>query len=339
MSDKSFSDTLFEGKVISDSSKNLYLKNLVRLNDGQPLKNLNFLKDVDAIQTKLNELKPNTRRTYIIAIVSLLKQMIEQPKMKKLYDKYYPSLEAINKDLKTSNEKTPKETDNWLSQEEIKSKFEELKGVIPELTGRKITEAQYNKLLDAVILGLYVLQRPRRNMDYQDMTVTLLKVKAKAEQKKTTKAVEPAVASISVAEDTPKDDTPVKSLSNVLNLPDNRFEFNNYKTKGTYSQQSEPIDYELRQMIDLYLKYHPLAKEMKKEAVPFIVSFDGKPFLNNNDFTRILNRIFGKKIGVSMLRKIFLTDKYKDTLNELKEDSLKMGTSTSTIQDHYIKND
>lgn len=325
MTDKTFSDTLFEGKVISDSSKNLYLKNLVRLNGGLPLKNLNFLKDVDAIQTKLNELKPNTRRTYIIAIVSLLKQMIDQPKMKKLYDKYYPSLEAINKDLKTSNEKTPKETDNWLSQEEIKSKFEELKGVIPELTGKKITEAQYNKLLDAVILGLYVLQRPRRNMDYQDMTVTLLKVKV---PKKSA-----AVASL----DIPKDDTPVKSLSNVLNLPDNRFEFNNYKTKGTYSQQSEPIDYELRQMIDLYLKYHPLAKEMKKEAVPFIVSYDGKPFLNNNDFTRLLYKIFGKKIGVSMLRKIFLTDKYKETLDELKKDSSAMGTSTATIQDHYIK--
>ena len=328
MSDKSFSDTLFDGKVISDSSKNLYLKNLVRLNGGQPIKNLNFLKDVEAIQERLNELKPNTRRTYIIAIVSLLKQMIDQPKMKKLYDKYYPSLEAINKDLKTSNEKTPKETDNWLSQEEIKSKFEELKTILPELTGKKITEAQYNKLLDAVILGLYVLQRPRRNMDYQDMTVTLLKVKVP----KTAK-----VAAAVPSEVISKDDTAVKSLSNVLNLPDNRFEFNNYKTKGTYSQQTESLDYELRQMIDVYLKYHPLAKEMKKEAVPFIVSYDGKPFLNNNDFTRLLYKIFGKKIGVSMLRKIFLTDKYKDTLDELKKDSSAMGTSTATIQDHYIK--
>jgi hypothetical protein len=328
MSDKSFSDTLFDGKVISESSKNLYLKNLVRLNGGQPIKNLNFLKDVEAIQERLNELKPNTRRTYIIAIVSLLKQMIDQPKMKKLYDKYYPSLEAINKDLKTSNEKTPKETDNWLSQEEIKSKFEELKTILPELTGKKITEAQYNKLLDAVILGLYVLQRPRRNMDYQDMTVTLLKVKTP----KTSKA-----AAAVPSEVIPKDDTAVKSLSNVLNLPDNRFEFNNYKTKGTYSQQTESLDYELRQMIDVYLKYHPLAKEMKKEAVPFIVSYDGKPFLNNNDFTRLLYKIFGKKIGVSMLRKIFLTDKYKDTLDELKKDSSAMGTSTATIQDHYIK--
>ena len=326
---KTFSETLFDGKTISESSKNLYLKNLVRLNGNQPIKNLNFLKDVEAIQKKLDELKPNTRRTYIIAIVSLLKSMIDQPKMKKLYDKYYPSLEAINKDLKTSNEKTPKETDNWLNQDEIKSKFDELKTIFTELMeskSKKITEAQYNKLLDLVVLGLYVLQRPRRNMDYQDMLVTTLKVKVP----KTAKAVAEVPS-----EDTSKD---TKTMSNVLNLADNKFEFNNYKTKGAYLQQTESLDFELRQIIDLYLKYHPLAKEMKKESVPFIVSYDGKAFTNNNDFTRLLNRIFGKKIGVSMLRKIYLTDKYKDVADEMKKDAASMATSVSTIEGHYIKN-
>jgi hypothetical protein len=329
MAEKSFSETLFDGKTISESSKNLYLKNLVRLNGNQPIKNLNFLKDVEAIQKKLDELKPNTRRTYIIAIVSLLKSMIDQPKMKKLYDKYYPSLEAINKDLKTSNEKTPKETDNWLNQDEIKSKFDELKTIFTELMeskSKKITEAQYNKLLDLVVLGLYVLQRPRRNMDYQDMLVTTLKVKVP----KTAKAVAEVPS-----EDTSKD---TKTMSNVLNLADNKFEFNNYKTKGAYLQQTESLDFELRQIIDLYLKYHPLAKEMKKESVPFIVSYDGKAFTNNNDFTRLLYKIFGKKIGVSMLRKIFLTDKYKDVADEMKKDAASMATSVSTIEGHYIKN-
>ena len=155
------------------------------------------------------------------------------------------------------------------------------------------------------------------------MTVTTLKVKAPKK----------AVPSTDVS----NDETSVKTLSNVLNLADNKFEFNNYKTKGAYLQQTESLDFELRQIIDLYLKYHPLAKDMKKEAVPFIVSFDGKAFTNNNDFTRLLYKIFGKKIGVSMLRKIFLTDKYKDLADEMKKDATSMATSISTIQDHYIK--
>jgi hypothetical protein len=311
---KSFSESLFEGKSITDSSKKLYLANLVRLNGGQEIKNLNFLKDVEAIETKLNALKPNTRRTYIIAIVSLLKTLIEQAKYKKLYDKYYKILEALNAELKTSNEKTPKETENWLSQDAIKAKFESLKDILGELTTKKITESQYMRLLNLVILALYVLQRPRRNLDYQDMMVSLQKCKTKCEEPLTTKA------------------------SNVLNLGANQFEFNNFKTKGTYSTQTEPIDTELRSILDIYLKYHPLVKEMKKQAVPFIVSYDGKPYTNNNDFTRLLYKIFdGQKVGVSMLRKIFLTDKYKDAVDEMQKDATSMGTSSSTIQDHYIK--
>lgn len=315
---KSFAEELFKDKAITDSSKTLYLKNLVRLNGGQELKNLNFLKDVEVIQKRLEELKPNTRRTYIIAIVSLLKTLIAQPKYKKLYDKYYKQLEELNKDLKTSNEKTDKEKENWISQDDIKAKLENMKSVLTELTTKKISEDQYYKLLNLVVLGLYVLQRPRRNMDYQDMVVTLQKGK-----KNTTE--EPVL---------------VEKKSNILNLVDNKFEFNNFKTKGTYKCQEEAIDPELRKIIDTYLKYHPLQKEMKKQLVPFIVNFQGQPYTNNNDFTRILYKIFdGQKVGVSMLRKIFLTDKYKDTLTELKEDSVKMGTSSATIQDHYIKNE
>lgn len=319
---KSFSEELFKDKAITESSKTLYLKNLVRLNGGQELKNLNFLKDVDAIQAKLEQLKPNTRRTYIIAIVSLLKTLIAQPKYKKLYDKYYKLLEDLNKDLKTSNDKTDKEKENWISQDDIKAKHEELKSILTELTTKKITEDQYYRLLNLVILGLYVLQRPRRNMDYQDMCVSLQKSKKKT------------------AVEEPETDATVCKKSNVLNMSENKFEFNNFKTKGTYKTQEETIDPELRKIIEVYLKYHPLAKEMKKQSVPFIVNFQGQPYTNNNDFTRLLYKIFdGQKVGVSMLRKIFLTDKYKDALSELKADATAMGTSSGTIEDHYIKND
>ena len=40
-----------------------------------------------------------------------------------------------------------------------------------------------------------------------------------------------------------------------------------------------------------------------------------------------------------MLRKIYLTHKYGDTLEELQEDVEAMGTSTGTATNHYIKED
>ena len=52
----------------------------------------------------------------------------------------------------------------------------------------------------------------------------------------------------------------------------------------------------------------------------------------------MLYKIFGeKKVGVNMLRHIFLTDKYKDIMDQMKSDATQMGTSIHMVQDHYIK--
>jgi hypothetical protein len=55
--------------------------------------------------------------------------------------------------------------------------------------------------------------------------------------------------------------------------------------------------------------------------------------------TRLLNKIFGKNIGCSLLRSIFLTDKYGAVQEELKKDADAMGTSTQTAENIYIKKD
>jgi hypothetical protein len=53
----------------------------------------------------------------------------------------------------------------------------------------------------------------------------------------------------------------------------------------------------------------------------------------------MLNKIFGKKIGVSMLRAISLTDKYGKMAEDLKKDAGDMATSVDTIMNNYIKQD
>ena len=64
-----------------------------------------------------------------------------------------------------------------------------------------------------------------------------------------------------------------------------------------------------------------------------------KDDLNNNDMTRLMYRIFDKKIGSTMLRHIFLTDKYKNVMSDMKEDTEAMGTSVDVAENHYIKKD
>ena len=75
----------------------------------------------------------------------------------------------------------------------------------------------------------------------------------------------------------------------------------------------------------------------KDSAVPFLVKYDGTPLDQPNQITRILNRIFGKKISVSMLRNIYLSSKYGDMMNEMKNDAKMMATSVSTATQNYIK--
>jgi uncharacterized protein YdiU (UPF0061 family) len=182
---------------------------------------------------------------------------------------------------------------------------------------KKLNETQYNSLLDLVILGLFILQKPRRNKDYQEMFV----IKKYKDEYGTD--------------------------NNFLDLFNNNFIYNNYKTKGTYLTQSQPVNEVLQNIISVYMKFHPLKQRLKEAnniTTPFLVKYDGEALISNNSLTRRLYKIFGKKIGSSMLRKLYLTDKYGDKmkqveeiLEEMKEDAQAMGTSSETIQNNYIK--
>jgi len=316
-------EQLFGDKNITESSKNLYMKNLVRLNGGNDIRNFNFLKNEKEILDKLEKYKPNTRRTYIISIVSLLKGLTakEPRKYKKLYDKYFVLLDQFNKELKTNNEKSDREKENWISQAEVLAKLEELKHILPTIANaKKITEVQFNELQQLLLLSLYAMQKPRRNKDYQEMLVYTKKVSSSPEKTMDTKG--------NIV-------TPV--LPNILDLAGNRFIFQNFKTAKSYPSQEIPIVPELRDIIDTYLKFHPTYKKTQKEAVPFLVTYSGIPYKNNNDMTRLLYRIFNKKIGCSMLRHIYLTDKYKTVLDDMKEDAQQMGTSENMVQNQYVK--
>jgi hypothetical protein len=250
---------------ISASSRKLYTFNLTKLNGGKPIKDLKFLSNPSVLE-KINEIKPNTRRTYLISVVSALKNRTEA-KYKKLYIKYYQELINLNRELKDNTTKTEKVKENWMEQDDVNSKLEELKEILPQIHDKKkITEDEYKKLLHLVVLSLYTLQQPRRNKDYIDMMV----VKKK----------------------------PENTSKNYLDLAEWNWIFNNYKTQKKYQQQILSVPDELKSVLQVYFKFHPAAKEIKKKApqdVHFLVNYDGSPLTSSTEMTRLLNRIFGKK--------------------------------------------
>ena len=291
---------------ISPTSRKLYLFNLTKLNNGKEIKNLNFLSKKEII-TKLEGLTPNTRRTYIIAIVSSLKDRPE-PKYKKMYNQYYSLLTQINADLKSNTTKSANQEENWISQEDVEKICEDLVEKALKFKGeKKIDEKEYQTLLDSVILGLYCLQQPRRNKDYIDMFI----VKKMPDNKD----------------------------HNYLDITNWEWIFNNYKTNSTYKQVVIDVPAVLVELIKVYLQFHPLKAEIKKgnSSTPFLVDYNSKPLTTSTDMTRALNRILGGKVGSSMLRNIFLTDKYSSVQAELAKDVKAMGTSVETATNNYIK--
>jgi hypothetical protein len=310
-----FKDELVEklkGKNLSESSIKLYIRNLEKLNGGE-LKDFKFLKNVEAVLDILKGYKDNTKRSILISIVSILGCCPDDKKIVKLKQKYYDLMLKKNDEIKekATDEATEEQKENWISWDDVKKRFDELKKEVEESTNNTVvlSKPSYETLLYYMILALYIHNQPRRNKDYQYMNIVF-----KSNDK------------------LPKD-------KNYLSYSDNKFIFNVYKTSKKYGQKVEDINEELKKCIDLYLKFHPKIKgKVKKNTdTPFLVGYDGNPLSQVNSMTKIFNKIFNKKISSSALRHIFLSDKYGDVVKEMKEDADKMGHSVQQ-QKEYIKN-
>ena len=91
---------------------------------------------------------------------------------------------------------------------------------------------------------------------------------------------------------------------NYLDLQNRQFLFNNYKTNHNYSTIEIPIEDNLFNVTQAYLKHHPQKSKLKnkKHVVHFLVFMVGEPIKKSGDITKILNEIFGRYIGSSVLR-------------------------------------
>lgn len=297
-----FLNQLFNQREISDSSKALYIRNLIKLNDGNTIENLKFLNNTSDIMKKIMHLKPTTQRSYVIAICSILKV---DNKDESLYNKYFQLLQDMNSSLKVNTNKTESQKDAWVKPEKIDEIFNELKSKIPKKFN---TKKDYDNLLNYVLLSLYYLQAPRRNNDYALMKIS--------------------------------NDTSDKKF-NYLDMKNKKFIFNNYKTAKTYNEMIVDINDDLYKVLKLYMSNHPNKNKLKNKNYNFhlLVDSSGEPYDKSNQITKLLNKIFNGKVGVSMLRNIYLTSKYGNVMKELEKDVKSMSTSQSVALDNYIKKD
>lgn len=301
-------DNIFNDREIAESSKKIYIRNIIRLNNGTVPNNLNFLNNKDDILLKIDKYKPNTQRNYIISIVTLLSSIPNKnKKVTKLLDEYTKIMNQYNNDLRTNKNKTDKEIDNWLDPKEINDKYLQLLKVVKTISAIKVpTKEQYDMLIDLLLLSLYIKLSPRRVKDYTDMFV-VKNIKDTTDQKK-----------------------------NYIVLKDKIFIFNSYKTASTYGQQTIKIPDDVFTIIKLYIRY--LLKDGDGN-IPFIQRYNDSNKVTQKFIYNHLSDMFNKKVSASMFRKVYLTSKYKDILDEMEKDSYNMSTSIPSMINHYIKID
>ena len=307
-----------KGKI-GDSTASAYIKSLYLLNGKVPFKNLSFLKKTEAIDAMIAPYAENTQKALYSTITSVLTLVKDTAGYKKVYQHYYDKMMGKANQMKEtgadSSAKTEKQKDNWAEWKDVETIQKHLIDAVEKFSGNKnITPEQYGTLLNLVVLSLYTEIQPRRNQDYLDMSVV--------------KATHNKIS----ASELPKD---MNYLTTDKNQP-KEFIFNKYKTAKKYGQQKMELTPGLAAVISTYLKFHPLARGNKSRATmyKFLVFADGTPLTATNSITRILNRIFGKRIGSSMLRHIFLSSKYD--INEMEKDAEAMGHSVEE-QQKYLR--
>jgi len=301
---------VMDSRGIADSTAAEYIGMLKKLNEDKSYSNLGFLKKREAVMNKIGEYADSTQKSVLAAIVSILSLEKDKPTYKAIYNFYYERMMEASKkakELEATGARTEKQDANWITWDEVMKHHAELEEAVAKFAKSKmLTTGHWNTLLSFVILSLYTLLPPRRNQDYQDLYIV--------------KKWSPEMT---------KD-------KNYYDLATQKFIFNKFKTSKSHGVQEVSIadNKPLLDVMTLYIKLHP---SKGKGEMRFLVNADGSALSSVNSITRILNKVFGKQIGSSMLRHIYITNKYGDVKKEMKADADAMGHSVAEQQQVYNK--
>jgi hypothetical protein len=285
-----------------------YIQRLRVLNGDKPLTSMKFLLDFPKIISMIDSMEKafSTKTSYLTAICAVLSMY---PKYNVLYKKYVEKTMVNVKQMKgetDTNEKNDKQKDSIVPLADIIKVREDLHNAFHK--SNKIDAKVWLGYTGHLLLALYTCTPPRRNRDYSQMIFV------------------------------EKEPSTIDKSKNYYVIDKQEFIFCNYKTASTYGEQHIKVPADLVKVLSEYIETYKQVFPDKKGEMPLLVHFDGEPVHAVNGITRILNKVIGKKIGSSALRHIYLSDKFGNTLKEMKLVASEMSHDLDT-QKEYIKTD
>lgn len=288
------------------------LKRLHRMVTGSDdLKDIEWLRDVDPVMEAISHYKPPSKKLYVVPVVVLLKGCKESEP----HAKYSDELEKCTKEIASKDNleqtKTERELKNWITLKDVKNKIDKLQRVIRKrIVGKKPEEidVEDRKIITYhLILNLYSKMNPLRN-DYAEVKI------------------------IPHGQEQSEDD---RKLNVLVEDPPGSYTMHmrHYKTHKAYGDKTSVFPRSVNKVVRDSLRLFPrtyLLSNLTNGEQPMLPTYLSKTF----------NQIFekeGKHVGSWMLRKIFLSELYKDevTLKERHAIAASMGHSAEIAERVY----
>lgn len=295
---------------VKDITVERYVSNIKKLLNELDENDFNAFEDTDKVLEILDKKVASTKKNYLNSLIVGMKAVSSDSPV---IEKYQEMRDQLNKDYfdeKSKNLKNDKEKEKMITDDEWTSLINDLNKKITSQGLKKkasLNKTEYNIMLQHLLVSLYY-DYPFRN-DF-----ALMKVMTPTQFKK-------------------ENDSNYNYFVNGSKKC--QFVLNNYKTEGTYGPKFIDVDAKTCRLIRAFLKISPNKSFL-------VVDHKGTP-LSRNRLTKFLTTTFQnylkKPISTQMLRKSYLSNKYGETLEDMKIDSNKMGHSLGVQQKIYIKTD
>lgn len=305
MNNAEFKDYIREKRsTLSNSSINTYssiLRSLYKKVFGEGAVEPKRFEESKKIISYLKDVPPNKRKTILSALVIVTDKKEYRDLMMDDINEYK---KIIDKQEKSDNQER-----NWVTAEEIDHKFKEVEKIaLPLMKKDSLTNAELQKVQNFIILALlsgkFIM--PRRSKDYVDFKIRNID----------------------------------KSKDNYMSEDGKFLVFNSYKTAKAYGEQKVRLTTKLRNILNRWIALNP-HDYLLVDSNGSALGGEGKSANGSVKLNQRLEKIFGKKAGVNMMRHSTLTEKYGDLITKkdnLKKDLAEMGSSIN-MGETYIKKD
>jgi hypothetical protein len=277
---------------------------------------LDFLKDEKKVLETIKDLKINTQKNYLSAVIVGLDSMND----KGIYDtelkEYREYLDELNKEVikdLEKNEKTDNQEKNWVSLQALKKVMNSHKrDLIDRDVFKKetITKKQRDILQMWVVANLYLHDdNPPIRLDYGGM-----KVVKNSDYEKLS-----------------KDELEENNYLVVKSRTNKFFHFGEYKSKKAHGIKKIPVGKILNSVLNIWLKFN--------DSGDLLIDSRDKP-MNSNQLSKYISKTFsstGKKVTANLLRHVYISEKHPVEVNDSKKETASKMLHGVSTQEKYSK--